>query len=66
MKVDSLPGMLETMRVWMLEKVQFLSFLSRIVSVTSTFTFQSPEQFEDKARQPFCSGFLRWWARCFM
>ncbi len=51
MKVDDLPGMLETMRKWTLEDPLSLSFLSRIIPVTRTFIFQSPEEFEARAKE---------------
>lgn len=51
LKVDNLPGMLETMREWTLEDDRSLSFLSRVIPVTSAFTFQSPEEFEAKAKE---------------
>jgi tRNA(Ser,Leu) C12 N-acetylase TAN1 len=51
MKVDDLPGMLETMRRWIQEDPQYLFFLSRIIPATQTFVFQSPEEFETRARE---------------
>jgi tRNA(Ser,Leu) C12 N-acetylase TAN1 len=51
MKVDNLPGMLETMREWTLEDGRSLSFLSRAIPVTTTFAFQSPEEFESRAKE---------------
>jgi len=51
MKVDDLPGMLETMRAWTLEDPQSLSFLSRVIPATRTFVFQSPEEFEARAKE---------------
>jgi tRNA(Ser,Leu) C12 N-acetylase TAN1 len=51
MKVDDLPGMLETMRQGAQEDPQSLAFLSRVVPVTQVFTFQSPGEFEDKAKE---------------
>lgn len=51
MKVEDLPGMLETMRKWTLEDPQSLSFLSRIIPAAGIFVFQSPEEFEAKARE---------------
>jgi tRNA(Ser,Leu) C12 N-acetylase TAN1 len=51
MKVDDPQGMLEIMREWTLEDPEALSFLSRVIPVTSTFTFQTPEEFEAKARE---------------
>lgn len=51
MKVDDLPGMLETMRRWTQEDPQSLSFLSRVIPATVTFTFQAPEEFEARAAE---------------
>jgi tRNA(Ser,Leu) C12 N-acetylase TAN1 len=51
MKVDDLPGMLETMQKWTLEDPQSLSFLSRVIPASRTFVFQSPEEFEARAKE---------------
>jgi tRNA(Ser,Leu) C12 N-acetylase TAN1 len=51
MRADNLSAMLETLRQWTLEDPGSLSFLSRVIPVTNTFTFQSPEEFEAKARE---------------
>ncbi len=51
MKVDDLPRMLETMQKWMIEDPQSLSFLSRVIPAAYTFLFQSPEEFEAKAKE---------------
>ncbi len=51
MKVDDLPGMLETLRRWTQEDPQSLSFLSRVIPTTVTFTFQAPEEFEARAAE---------------
>ncbi len=51
MKVEDIHAMLETMRTWYLEDPQSLSFLSRMVPASRTFVFQSPEEFEAKARE---------------
>jgi len=51
MKADDLPAMLETMRRWTLEDPQSLSFLSRVIPATCTFVFQSPEEFEARAKE---------------
>jgi tRNA(Ser,Leu) C12 N-acetylase TAN1 len=50
-KADNLPGMLETLRECTLEDPQYLFFLSRLIPVTSTFMFQSPEEFEARAKE---------------
>ncbi len=50
MKVQDLSGMLETMRRWVQEDPQSLSFLSRVIPATCTFVFQSPEEFEARAK----------------
>lgn len=51
MKVDDVNQLLETLRKRALEDPHFLSFLSRLMPVTSTFTFKSPEEFENKAKE---------------
>ncbi len=51
MKVDDLKGMLETMRQWIQEDLQALSFLSRVIPATCTFVFQSPEEFEARTKE---------------
>lgn len=51
MKVEDTNQMLETLRKRALEDPHFLSFLSRLIPVTSTFTFKSPEEFENKAKE---------------
>jgi tRNA(Ser,Leu) C12 N-acetylase TAN1 len=51
MKVDDLPGMLDTLRRWTEEDPGSMSFLSRVVPATVTFTFQSPEEFEAKSAE---------------
>jgi tRNA(Ser,Leu) C12 N-acetylase TAN1 len=51
MKADDVEQMLETLRSGSLEDPEFLTFLSRLVPVTSTFTFQSPEEFESKSKK---------------
>ena len=51
MKADDVEQMLETLRSRSLEDPEFLSFLSRLVPVTSTFTFQSPEEFEKRSKE---------------
>jgi len=51
MKVDDLPGMLETMKKWTLEDPQSLSFLSRVIPAARTFVFQSAEEFEARAKE---------------
>ncbi|MGE5301563.1 MAG: hypothetical protein ACM3MB_11500 [Acidobacteriota bacterium] len=51
MKVEDLPGMLEALRRWIQEDPQSLSFLSRVIPATVTFTFQTPEEFEARAAE---------------
>ncbi len=56
MNVENPDGMLETLRKWVLEDPQSLSFLSRIIPAAHTFVFQSPEEFEARATD----GVLAW------
>ena len=51
MKVDDIHGMLEALCKQISEDPQFLSFLSRLIPVTKTFIFQSPEEFERNVRE---------------
>ncbi|KPK02039.1 MAG: hypothetical protein AMK71_03590 [Nitrospira bacterium SG8_35_4] len=51
MKTDDLHNLLETLRAKSLEDNDYLSFLSRMIPVTGTFTFQTPEEFEVKSRK---------------
>lgn len=51
LKADDIHQFLEFLRERATEDPQFLSFLSRLVPVTKTFAFQSPEEFEEEARE---------------
>jgi tRNA(Ser,Leu) C12 N-acetylase TAN1 len=51
MKAQDVHQMLETLRERSLEDHEFLSSLSRFIPVTSTFIFQSPEEFENKSKE---------------
>jgi len=51
MRADDLPGMLEALRQWISEDPNSLSFLSKLMPVTDTFSFQSPREFEEKAKR---------------
>ena len=50
MRADDLPAMLESLRQWISEDPHALSFLSKLMPVTDTFSFQSPGEFEEKAK----------------
>lgn len=50
MKVDDVREMLDALRKRMVEDPESLSCVSRLVPVTHTFTFQSREEFEAKAK----------------
>jgi len=50
MQIDDVPQMLETLLRRSLEDYEFLNPLSRLIPVTNTFTFQSPEEFENKSK----------------
>jgi tRNA(Ser,Leu) C12 N-acetylase TAN1 len=49
MKVDDIGPLLEILRERSEADPHFLSFLSRLIPVTDTFLFQSPDEFEQKA-----------------
>jgi tRNA(Ser,Leu) C12 N-acetylase TAN1 len=51
MKVDSIPGFLKTFNTQVLADPSLAKVASRIVPVTSTFSFESPEEFETKAKK---------------
>lgn len=51
LRVDDIHRMLETLREWTLEAPHALSFLSRLIPVTDTFSFQSPGEFEEKTKE---------------
>ncbi|MEJ2697467.1 MAG: THUMP domain-containing protein [Candidatus Sulfobium sp.] len=49
LKADDVPGMLESLKEIMARDPGSLAFLARIIPVSHTFTFQTPEEFEKKA-----------------
>lgn len=51
MKVQDVHHMLESLRNRSLKDPEFLKPVSRLIPVTSTFTFHSPDEFENKARE---------------
>lgn len=51
MKVDDIRRMLEALREKASDDPQFLYFLSRLIPVTNTFSFQSPVEFESKSKE---------------
>ncbi|MDJ0648038.1 MAG: THUMP domain-containing protein [Xenococcaceae cyanobacterium MO_188.B19] len=51
MKVSNIPHFLETLNDWVSSDSSLLKLISRIVPVTATFSFQSPEEFETKAQE---------------
>ena len=51
MHVEDIGRLLETLRQWVEENPQLLTILARVVPVTQTFTFQTVEEFEAKARE---------------
>ena len=51
LRVYEITRMLETLREWTSDEPNALSFLSRLTPVTHTFTFQSPGEFEEKAKE---------------
>jgi tRNA(Ser,Leu) C12 N-acetylase TAN1 len=56
MHTDNLQKLLETLNDNLLEDNDYLSFLSRLIPVTETFSFQTPEEFENKSKK----AVLRW------
>jgi tRNA(Ser,Leu) C12 N-acetylase TAN1 len=50
-KADDIRSVLDELRTWMLEDPESLSFLTRLVPVTHTFVFQSPQEFEVNAKE---------------
>lgn len=56
MTADDLDGMLGSLAQMTLEAPSRLAFLSRLIPITVSFSFQSPEEFEAKARE----AALRW------
>ena len=51
MRVESIPNFLEVFSAKLLENSSWEKIFSRIVPVTSTFSFQSQQEFEIKAKQ---------------
>lgn len=51
MEVSNIPRFLETLNAWVSEDPNLLQLLARVVPVTCTFSFQSPEEFETKAKE---------------
>lgn len=55
MEVSNIPRFLETLNTWLTEEPSLAKLLSRVVPVTSTFSFQSPSEFENKAKEAVLS-----------
>ena len=51
MEVSNIPRFLETLNAWLSDEPSLVKLISRIVPVTATFSFQSPEEFETKATE---------------
>ena len=51
MEVSNIPRFLETLKAWVAEDSNLLQILARVVPVTTTFSFQSPAEFETKAKE---------------
>ena len=51
MEVSNIPRFLETLNTWVSDDPDLVKILARVVPVTSTFIFQSPEEFEAKAKE---------------
>jgi hypothetical protein len=51
MKVEDIGRLLDTLCKWIEEDPQLLTILARVIPATQTFTFQTVEEFEAKARE---------------
>jgi tRNA(Ser,Leu) C12 N-acetylase TAN1 len=51
MEVSNIPRFLETLNTWIIDDPNLLQILARVVPVTATFSFQSAEEFEAKAKE---------------
>jgi tRNA(Ser,Leu) C12 N-acetylase TAN1 len=51
MEVNDIPGMLETLREHSSADPHYLSFLSRLIPVSEAFSFQSAEEFRNRAKE---------------
>ncbi|MEW6419720.1 MAG: THUMP domain-containing protein [Nitrospirota bacterium] len=51
MKVENIGEMCETLKKRQEEDTSYLSFLSRLIPVTKSFTFQTPDEFEQKVKE---------------
>ena len=51
MEAEDIPGLLENLQKIQSEDPAALSFLSRLIPLTRTFSFRSPEDFEEKSRE---------------
>lgn len=51
MQTDDLQNLLETLRDKLMKDNEYLFFLSRLIPVTETFSFQTPEEFENKSKK---------------
>jgi len=51
MEVSNIPRFLETLNAWVSDDPSLLQLIARVVPVTCTFSFQSPEEFETKAKE---------------
>ncbi|GAB4333607.1 MAG: hypothetical protein OHK0047_22210 [Leptolyngbyaceae cyanobacterium] len=51
MQVENIPELLEALRDAIAQAPEQFAFLARLVPVTTTFTFQSPAEFEAKAKE---------------
>jgi tRNA(Ser,Leu) C12 N-acetylase TAN1 len=51
MKVEDITGMCDALKRRLEEDPQALSFLSRLIPVTKSFIFQTPDEFEQKVKE---------------
>jgi hypothetical protein len=51
MKVEDIVGMCDALKKRLEDDPSFLSFLSRLIPVTKSFTFLSPDEFEQKVKE---------------
>lgn len=55
MQVSNIPRFLETLNIWVSDDPNLRQIIARVVPVTCTFSFQSPEEFETKAKEAVLS-----------
>lgn len=59
MNVEDIPGMCETLKKRLEDDKFYLSFLSRLIPVTKSFIFQTPDEFEQKVKETISEWVLQ-------